>query len=163
VFENFRRRFNLPPEEDAERRGEHEEASEVELLRADAVAALAPHDELFQPHVASFATDSAALDEPSRGYLDRLAPTLRPATGQVLVLEGHAADAGARFSGDDAWLASERARAVRDYLLEAHGFAPGRVEARAWLAEIDGGAVEARRVDARLITPERARAGDGRR
>jgi len=81
----------------------------------------------------------------------------------VLVLEGHAADAGARFAGDDAWLASERARAVRAYLLEGHGFAPERVEARAWLAEIDGGAVEARRVDARLITPERAGARDGRR
>lgn len=163
VFENFRRRFNLPPEEDAQRRPEDGEASETELLRAEVVQALAPHDELFQPHVASFAADSAELDEASRGYLDRLAPTLRPAAGQLLVLEGHAADAGAAFGRDDAWLAFERARAVRAWMLEAHGFAPARVEARGWLEEIDGDAAQARRVDARLITPERARAGDGRR
>jgi chemotaxis protein MotB len=163
VFESFRRRFNLPPEDDAQRRDSAEEASDAELLRAEAVAALAPHDELFQPHVASFASDSAALDEGSRAYLDRLAYTLRPGPGQLLVLEGHAADAGPRFARDDVWLAVERSRAVRIYLLEAHGFAPARVEARAWLAGIDGEGADARRVDARLITPARVRERDGRR
>jgi chemotaxis protein MotB len=163
VFDNFRRRFNLPPEDDPQRRPEHDQASDAELLRADVLQALAPHDELFQPHVAGFAADSAELDEASRGYLDRLAPTLRPAAGQVLVLEGHAADAAAAFGGDDAWLAFERARAVRAWLLEAHGFAPERVEARGWLEGIDGDADQGRRVDARLITPERASAGDRRR
>ena len=38
------------------------QASDAELLRADVVEALAPHDELFQPHVASFAADAAVLE-----------------------------------------------------------------------------------------------------
>ena len=88
--------------------------------------------------MASFAADSAALSEASKEYLDRLAPTLRPASGQLLLLEGHAADAALGFANDDTWLACERSRAVSAYLVESHGFVPERVEARAWLAEIDG-------------------------
>jgi len=163
VFDSFRRRFNLPPEDDPERRESGEEASERELLRAEVVEALESHDELLQPHVASFASGSAVLDEGSRAYLDRLAYTLRPGPGQLLVLEGHAADAGTQFAGDETWLAVERARAVRSYLIEVHGFAAERVEARAWLAEIDGQGADARRVDARLITPARERGDNGRR
>ena len=163
VFNNFRRRFNLPPEEDPDRRGSQEQSSDLELMRAEVIEALVPHDELLQPHVASFAIDSAELDDDSRAYLDRLAYTLQPQARQLLVLEGHAADAAARFAHDRTWLAVERARAVRSYLLEVHGFAPERVEARAWLAEIDGAGADARRVDARLITPAGERGRNGRR
>lgn len=163
VFNEFRRRFNLPPEEDPERRAPHDEASDLELLRASVAEALRPHDELFQPQVATFAQDTAELDAASQAYLSRLAETLRPAQGQLLVLEGHAADAGARFARDDLWLAAERASAVRAHLIEVHGFAPERVEARAWLTELDVEGTGTRRVDARLVTPARVRGGAGRR
>ncbi|HVS18004.1 MAG TPA: flagellar motor protein MotB [Planctomycetota bacterium] len=158
IHDSFRRRFNLPPEADDERRETHSDASDLELLRAQLAQALEPHDELFQPQIAGFALDSAELDAAARAYLDRLAQTLRPRAGQLLLIEGHAADAGARFSGDDRWLAAERAQAVREYLLEQHDFEPARVEARAWFtAAEDAGAPDARRADARLITPVRKR------
>ena len=113
IFNNFRRRFNLPVEEDPERRESFQNASDVELLSAQLAQALTPHDELFQPQVASFTDDSAELSRPARDYIDRLADTLRPRSGQILLLEGHAADAGERHVDDDRYLAGERARAVR--------------------------------------------------
>lgn len=157
IFNNFRRRFNLPPEEDPERQEVYGKASDLELLRAQVVEALTPHDELFQPQVAGFAPDSAELDAPARAYLDRLAETLRPRAGQVLLIEGHASDAGERFAGDDRWLAGARARAVREHLIENHEFDPARVEARAWLTAGDQADADSRRADARLITPARDR------
>lgn len=155
IHNEFRRRFNLPPEADPERREAHGKASDLELLRAKLVEALAPHDELYQPQIAGFAPDSAELEAPARAYLDRLAETLRPRAGQLLLIEGHAADAAERFAGDDRWLAGARARAVREYLIEMHEFEPGRVEARAWLTAGEATGSDARRADARLITPER--------
>jgi len=158
IFNEYRRRFNLPPETSLERRPEDPaDASDLELVKAELAKALAPHDELTQPAVATFEPDSAALTRASREYLDRLAGTLRPGLGQVLMLEGHALDAGERFGSDDARLAFMRAQAVRDYLIEEHGFAAGRVEARAWLAEIDTEGLGTRSVDARLVSPSPAR------
>lgn len=153
IFESVRRRFNLPPEEDPERREAHVDASALELLRAEALEALAPHDEIRQPRVATFEAGSALLDAPSREYLDRLADTLRPAPGQLLILEGHAFETG----GNDDWLAFRRADAVRDYLVEEHRFRSNRVEARAWIDEVGGPGAATRNVDARLITPIRSR------
>ena len=155
VFENFRRRFNLPPEADPERREAHVDASDMELVRAAAAEALAPHDELFQPLVAVFETDSATLTEAATQYLDRLAETLQPTARQVLVLEGHALDAGERFGGDDHRLAFARSRAVAEYLSEVHGLPAERLEARAWLVEVDGEGPATRAVDARLVTPQK--------
>lgn len=155
IFNNFRRRFNLPVEEDPERRESFQNASDVELLSAQLAQALTPHDELFQPQVASFTDDSAELSRPARDYIDRLADTLRPRSGQILLLEGHAADAGERHVDDDRYLAGERARAVRQYLIETHGFDPKRVEARAWFTAYEEPGPDTRRVDARLITPTR--------
>lgn len=163
VFDNYRRRFNLPVEEDPERRESHRDASDVEQLRSEVAEALAPHDELFQPQVASFDADSAVLDESSRAYLDRLATSLRPGRGQLLLLEGHAGDAGPSFAGSDLWLAGERARAVRTYLIETHGFPADRVEARAWLTEVELPGAGTRRVDMRLVTPQQAPAASAER
>jgi len=154
VFENYRRRFNLPPEPDPSRRDAHVDASDMELVRAAAANSLLPHNELTQPMVASFEPDSAVLTPASRAYLDRLADTLRPGQGQVLILEGHARDAGAAHANDDQWLAFRRAQTVAQWLIEEHGFRAARVEARAWLREIDPSEAATRSVDARLITPE---------
>lgn len=154
IFDSFRRRFNLPPEEDPERRVPHLDASDTELVRAAAAKSLKPHDELFQPFIAAFEPDSAELTDSARRYLDQLAESLRPTGLQSLVLEGHALDAGPNYAGNDHWLAFERARAVREYLVEVHEFLPGRIEPRAWLVEVDAQGQGSRSVDARLITPD---------
>lgn len=153
IFESVRRRFNLPPEEDPERREAHVEASTLELLRAETLEALTPHHEVRQPRIATFEPGSATFDTPSREYLDRLTDTLRPGPGQILILEGHAFDAG----GNDDWLAFRRAAAVREYLIREHRFRANRVEARAWIDEVITPGVATHAVDARLITPTRSR------
>ena len=157
VFNTMRRRFNLPPEEDPDRRETHELASVLELVRANALDALRPHDEVRQPRVATFERGSATLSASSLAYLDLWADAMRPGPGQLLVLEGHALDAGRDFQGDDHRLAFARADVVRKYLVEQHGFETRRVEARAWLAEVVSDASDqTRSVDARLILPARA-------
>lgn len=153
VFDNVRQKFNLPPEDDPERREEHAFAEQLELLRAEGVDPLAPHDELNQPSIAVFQPGSSELDEGARIYLDLLASTLRPYKGQLLLLEGHALDAGPEHRNDDRWLALARALAVRTYLIEQHGYREERVEARAWTLEIDGEGPATRSVDARLVVP----------
>jgi outer membrane protein OmpA-like peptidoglycan-associated protein len=154
VFNEFRQRFNLPPEPDPARRETHANASELELIRAAAAKALEPHDELTQPNIALFEEGSAQLGQSSRTYIDRLADTLRPGKLQVLLLEGHALD-GAASGTSDHWLALQRADAVRNYLLEQHSFPAARVEARAWLVEVEPRGEGTRCVDARLVTPSR--------
>lgn len=154
IFDHVRRRFNLPPEDDPDRRTSFVLATNLELLRSDVLETLAPHDELVQFAVASFDGGSDRLRPENRKYLDRIAQTLEPVRGQILVLEGHADDADGRFGGDRRRLAFARAEAVRAYLVEELGFDPARVESRAWLTELDGGET-ARSVDARLITPQR--------
>ena len=146
IFDEIRIRFNLPPEDDAERRTTHIDASSEELVRATLAKGLRPHDELNQPTVATFHEGSSELTEDSVAYLDLLAQTLKPGTGQVLILEGHASD-GPRL------LAFQRAAAVRKYLIDEFRFRPERVEARAWVEEIDDPGMGTRGVDARLITP----------
>ncbi|TDJ70894.1 MAG: hypothetical protein E2O39_09270 [Planctomycetota bacterium] len=153
IFDSVRRRFNLPPEEDPERREAHLDASHFELVRAEALAALEPHHELRQPRIATFDTGAAALRDDSRTYLDQLADTLRPGPKQTLVLEGHALDADERHGGENPWLAFGRASAVRQYLIEKHRFMPERVEARAWLEEVIQDDAATRTVDARLVSP----------
>jgi len=151
IYENVRRRFNLPPEEDPDRREEHANASDKELIRARSAQALKPHDEIAQPAVAVFAPGSSELTESSRQYLDLLSTMLRPGPGQSLLLEGHAPN----DLPNRGILAFDRARTVRDYLVEELGFPKAGVKVRAWLYEIDGGGTAERSVDARLITPER--------
>lgn len=156
ILDNVRMRFNLPPESDPALREQHEFALTMEALRAASLDSLLPHDELNQPAVAVFARGSAELDDAARAYLDLLAPTLRPAAGQVLQIEGHALDAA---DGNHRWLAMQRALAVRRHLVEEHGFRPERVQARAWLEEIDGAGITTRSVDARLVLPARRAEG----
>lgn len=153
IFNEYRRRFNLPPEKSLERRPKDlDDASDFELVKAQLAKALEPHDELTQPTIAVFAPDSDALTKAAKDYLDRMADTLRPGLGQILSLEGHALDAGGS-TREHVGLAVARAVAVRDYLVREHGFAPGRVEARGWLVEIDAAGPGTRAVDARLVTP----------
>lgn len=147
VFEEFRRRFNLPPEANPERRADPGRASELELLRATAVSALEPTAQLFQPQVAEFERGASMLPAASARYLARLADSLRPRAGQLLVLEGH--------DDRDSALALARAASVRELLVREHAFSPERVIARAWLAEVDPPGVATRRVDARLISRAR--------
>lgn len=154
IFNEFRQRFNLPPEPDPARREAHTQASELELIRAAAAKALAPHDELLQPNVALFPPGGSTLTTESKAYLDRLADTLRPAKVQVLILEGHALDGSTARTSDHA-LAQARADAVRQHFITAHDFPAARVEARAWLVEIEPEGEGTRCVDARLVTPAR--------
>lgn len=149
IFDEIRQRFNLPPEEDRDRN----EPSTMELLEADDVEALQPHDELLQPAIAMFWADSSELTIESRAYLDLLAMTLRPARAQLLVLEGHASDAGPNHDHDDHLLAFLRAEAVRTYLVDKHGYPASRVQARAWIRELARDEAGSLAVDARLLSP----------
>lgn len=157
IFDQMRRRFNLPPEDDPERRATHDSAALTEIVRAEDIERLQPHDEVRQPRIATFAADSANLDGSSRRYIDALVDTLRPRGDQVLNLEGHANDAGSRYQGDHARLAFARARVVADYLVREHGFDPETLHARAWLSEVANDDAAARGVDARLVIPADAR------
>ena len=155
VHNNVRARFRLPPESDPENAAEAFQAADTEVIRAQLAEGLQPAGELNQPSVAVFPPGSAELSDSAKRYLDLLAPTLRPHAPQLLVLEGHANDADGPA---DRLLAFRRADAVRDYLVEVHGFRPRRVDARAWLEELgDQNTGASRTVDARLITPDPSR------
>ena len=157
IFDQMRRRFNLPPEDDPERRATHENAALSELVRAEDLEKLQPHDEVRQSKIASFKPDSDVLDNASRSYIDALVDTLRPRGEQTLSLEGHATDAGSKFQRDNSRLAHARARAVLGYLVDEHGFDSERVRAKAWFAEVTVNELAASGVDARLIIPSTAR------
>ena len=160
IFDQMRRRFNLPPEDDPERRATHEEAALQELIRAEDLENVHPHDEIRQPRIATFAPDSARLTTDSQKYIDALVETLRPRGEQTLSIEGHASDAGATYGYENARLASARARAVVEYLVDEHGFDAARVRAKAWFTETVGQGRAARGVDARLIIPAKNKAGN---
>ncbi|MFT7680109.1 MAG: chemotaxis protein MotB [Planctomycetota bacterium] len=155
VYNQVRRKFNLPPEDDPERRVEHRLASHKELLKAETLKALKPRDEVRTPRIATFGPGSAALTEESRKYLDSIADSLRPRFNQVLVLEGHADEISAAFGNSPLRLAHARARIVRDYLTQQHEFAADRTEARAWVDEVSSDPASTRLVDARQVSPKR--------
>jgi len=154
IFSQVRRRFNLPPEPDPHRRTDHELASSSEMLRAEAVEALKPRREIRQPQLGRFEAGSAELTPQARRYIDLQADSLRPAYGQVLVLEGHATPSE---RGETLALAFARARAVEEYLAEEHRFDPERMEARAWWGELteEIRQSEVDVVHARLVMPSR--------
>ena len=156
VFDHVRRRFNLPPEQDPERQDAHVDASSLELIRSKALKALQPHKAITQPMIAVFEPGSATLTDAARTYLDRIAATLVPTSGQLLTLEGHADAEADDFGGDIRFLAYQRANAVREYLITQHGFKPARIETRSWFEEVEGFEESSRSVDARLITPSLA-------
>jgi chemotaxis protein MotB len=154
VFENMRRKFNLPPEEDPERQADnYVEASNMELIKTQLLNALEPHNELPFPQVASFDVDSAKLGKAASDFLRELAPSIQPKFAQVLLIEGHANDAGAAHGRNNQALAIARAQAVREFLVEELGFNPERVHARAWFRELEDAADSSRYVDIRLVTP----------
>jgi len=155
IFNDIRTKFNLPPEEDPERRTEHLDASDKELIRATLAKSLTPHDEINQPTIATFEEGSATLSEAATVFLEMVAGTLSPGRDQVLLIEGHAYAASEEFNSNNHWLAFARAQAVRSYLVNELGLPGDRVETRAWITEIDGPGVGTRSVDARLITPEK--------
>jgi chemotaxis protein MotB len=150
---NYRRRFGLvplKPEDLAASTGPYHDTTDVQnLVRS----ALRNSYALDQPLVATFDKDSADLSDEARHYLDLLSSSLRPGLGQVLVLEGHANDAGDRFDGDNTLLALRRATTVADYFVKELAFVSVRVEARAFPREEPRPGVSARGVDAHLIQP----------
>lgn len=154
IFNKVRQRFGLPPKPEDAPPEALDLTSAKELLRTEAAEALKPHDELPMPNLATFALGEGLLTYNAKRYLDSLAPVLRPGPGQVLVLEGHASDTGGMDPARERELAFERAKAVRNYLLESHGFVEERVEARAWLMEVASPEdPSTRAVDGRLVTP----------
>jgi len=151
----YRERFGLDPlseDEFQDGRLEARDSQEIEQLLK---ASLRPYAEMRQPLIARFGPDSAELSSGAKTYLDAMAETLRPGFGQLLMLEGHAIDAGPRFRDSDAWLAVARSQRVKRYLVDQHGFVPQRVEARAWATEDPGDGGDHRSVDARLVEPQR--------
>lgn len=151
IFNEVRTRFNLPPLADPDDPGDEVDVELNEVVTADRLEELQPRDELAQPAVALFPPASSELSEAARDYLDALAASLRPGDGQVLLLEGLATAAEAPDPLTRAALAVGRARAVREHLTAHHGYLPGRVEARGWLASLDPGSTGEVGVDARLI------------
>lgn len=152
IFNEVRVKFQLPPEDDPDKSSGVKDAATKEVFNADRVANIAPNDSLLQPAVALFALGSIDLDASAQRYLDMLAPTLRPGAGQVLVLEGHAR-AAEPSPMSRIELAQRRAQAVKDYLIERHGFRSARVEARTWLVTDMAEESERAPVDARLVLP----------
>jgi chemotaxis protein MotB len=151
IFDEVRARFNLPPEPDPELQVDDSNAATVEQLDAESLDRLPPADVLMQPGIALFAPGISELPTEAREYLGLLAGSLKPGTGQILALEGHG-DTDASL--EEAYrLGLLRAQAVRRYLIESHGFAPGRVEARAWLIPTVEPSAGLAPVDARLILP----------
>ncbi len=154
IHDEFRQRFGLPPKPEDAEPAIWDMSSTKELLRTEAAEALRPHGEVAQPNLAIFEPDSSTLTYEATRYLDSLASTLRPREGQVLILEGHAADSGGLDPMADRTLSYQRARAVRKYLLETHDYVDTRVEARAWLTEVwDPEDRATRAVHGRLVTP----------
>jgi chemotaxis protein MotB len=146
---DYRKRFGLVPltlEEYLAGSPETKSAPDLEQLVRDS---LRDYSEIRQPAFALFLPGSAELTSEGAAYVDRMASALRPARGQILVLEGH--------SGRDVRLAAERALSVRRHLLEQQRFVTTRVEARG--TRVDGDPSErqktSRSVDARLVEPER--------
>ncbi|MCE9593717.1 MAG: OmpA family protein [Planctomycetes bacterium] len=141
---SFRKNFGLDPITEEEMLEGRADAKNLEEVRRILETALRPYTALPQPAIARFAANSADLDEKARKYLDLIAESLRPGSGQLLILEGHA---------DEPVLAFQRAAAVRDYLIATCTFVNQRVEARAWSREPHfAGGIPAT-VDARLIQP----------
>jgi len=152
AINTFRERFGLPPEVDStsvEAQTTFKDLGQIEDL---VFKALKPHAEISQPSVAVFDPGSAQLSAAARKYLDRLAETLRPQFGALLVLDGHGVNGNGALDVNAAALSLARAAEVRRYLLEEHGFLPGRVETRAWPVELDTDA-PINSVTARLLAP----------
>ncbi len=149
----YRKRFGLVPlslEDFLAGQPETKSAPDLEKLVQES---LNDYSELPQPALAIFTPGSSALTSDGIAYLDRMARALRPARGQLLVIEG--------TSGHRIELAAERAIAVRRHLLEEQSFITTRVEARGAFRE--GDPLEelerSRRVDARLVDPEEPETG----
>lgn len=149
IFDEMRRKFNLPPEEDPERRPDPDKASTKELVRADAVAAMRHRPERTIPQIAAFAPGSTELLPASHEHLKRVADLLRPRRGELLVLEGHAAD----LDHNRRKLSEARAEAVQAILVSEYAFDPELIEIRTWFTEPTLTKTRGRSVDARLILP----------
>ncbi len=151
----YRERFGMEALSDDDFQDGRLEVRNTQEIEQLLKSSLRPFIEMRQPLIARFADDSAELTASAKTYLDALAETLRPGYGQLLLLEGHALDAGARHRNSDAWLAVARSQSVKRYLVDRHGFVPQRLEARAWAVEDTSTPTEHRCVDARLVEPRR--------
>lgn len=79
-----------------------------------------------------FATDSARLTAEGRLQLDRLAGIIRVQDhpDQTYLIEGHSDPRGPAFYNRQ--LSTQRARAVKDYLVREHGFESKRILTHGW-------------------------------
>lgn len=149
----YRIRFGLEPLTEEEWETGIEAPHDPQDIESLVKESLRSSFSLDQPLVAAFPEDSADLSDDARHYLDLIASTLRPGQGQVLVLEGHADDAGPRFDDDNTLLALRRAIVVAKYVVEEHGFVSIRVEPRAFARDVPREGSSARGVDARVVQP----------
>lgn len=153
IFDEQRRKFNVPQDEDSERMTDVMDASNLELVKTQLLDALKPHDEINHPGVVEFPEGSSVLPKNALSYLKKLAPSLQPKFRQVLLIEGHANDAPSGDPMDNNALAVARAAALRTLLVDEYGFHPDRVQAKSWLVELPNGGQKNRSVDIRLVTP----------
>ena len=107
IFQEVRTRFNLPPEDDPDRRTDYVDASNLELVRATVARALTPHNELSQPSVAVFGPDSSELTDEAQRFLDMVAPSLRPSGDSSRLW--HCSVGSVSCSVHWAWASSQRA------------------------------------------------------
>ncbi|MFT7669331.1 MAG: flagellar motor protein MotB [Planctomycetota bacterium] len=154
IFDEVRARFNVPSDGPPELLADATDASNLELIKSKLLKSLTPHYEIPFPNVVVFSPDSSEIPESGMKYVGMIAPSLHPKFRQLLIIEGHANDAGANHGGDNRLLASQRAAALRDLLVEEYGFIADRVEARAWHTEVPTDGVANSSVSIRLLTPE---------
>lgn len=153
IFDQTRRKFNVPQDVDQEDMSAVADGSSLELIRAKLLEALEPHGELNSPNVVQFEEDSAHLATAAQKYLRMLGPSLQPKHRQTLHIEGHAGDAGPNFGHSNLRLAHARAMAVRQFLIDEFGFKPERLQAKTWMVELPRNGQKNRSVDIRLVTP----------
>ena len=131
IFNEVRARFNLPPEEDPERRAlDLDSAAVTELMVAETLKKLGPRIDLRVPALVAFHGSETQLDAADKRSIDALASTLDLHGGQVLVLEVPHVPIPARSEDESHWIAHDRAESVRRYLAEVHALSGRKVRVR---------------------------------
>ncbi|MBK7875341.1 MAG: hypothetical protein IPJ77_06265 [Planctomycetes bacterium] len=131
IFNEVRVRFNLPPEEDPERRAlDLDSAASTELVDAKLLERVAPSIAVQVPGLVRFVGDSTALEAQARRALEGFVAALDLGPGTMVVFDiPHVPISG--LTADEArWLAFERAEAVRMFVVGDLALPSHRVRAR---------------------------------